>query len=46
MEDERQRLIDIIKMLPVDKIGAVLEFVNRLLGDYPVVETDDELLMD
>lgn len=45
MDEERQKLIELIKILPDDRIKAIIDFVNHMLNDYPFEDPDDELLM-
>jgi len=45
VESLREKLIEIIKTLPEDKLQFVLDFLNRM-NQYPSEEGDyDELLM-
>lgn len=45
MESLREKLIEIIKTLPEDKLQAVIDFVNRM-NQYTSEDGDyDELLM-
>ncbi len=46
MEDVRERLVELVKALPEDKLQILFDFLNRIYnenqnGDDP----DDELLM-
>jgi hypothetical protein len=46
LEEIRERLAELIKMLPKDKLQVLLEFANRLYDEYHEGEdADDELLM-
>jgi len=47
LQQERERLIELIRTLPDDKIKTILDFVNRMLNEYTVQGDDeDELLME
>lgn len=46
MDETRDRLVELIRMMPEDKLQVVIEFVNRLFNDAQEGEDpDDELLM-
>lgn len=46
MEEIRERLLDLLKMMPEDKLQVLLDFANRLYNEYQEGEdSDDELLM-
>ena len=46
LEEIRERLTELIKMLPEDKLQVLLEFANRLYNEYQEGDdSDDELLM-
>lgn len=46
MEEIRERLFELIKMMPEEKLQALLDFTNRLYEEYQEGgESDDELLM-
>jgi hypothetical protein len=46
LEETRERLAELIKMMPEDKLQLLLEFANRLYEGSPEGdEPDDELLM-
>lgn len=46
MNEIRDRLVELIRMMPEDKLPVVMEFVNRLFNDsQDGEEPDDELLM-
>lgn len=45
MDTVRERLLEVIKLLPEDKLQALLEFANRLLENYQTGVDEDELLM-
>ena len=46
MDEIRERLVELIRMMPEDKLQVVMEFVNRLFNDVQDGEDpDDELLM-
>jgi hypothetical protein len=46
LEEIREKLVDLIKMMPGDKLQVLLEFANRLYNEYQEGEdSDDELLM-
>ncbi len=46
MDEIRERLVELIRMMPEDKLQVVMEFVNRLFIDVQDGEDpDDELLM-
>jgi hypothetical protein len=47
LEDIRERLVEMVKTMPEDKLQMVFEFANRIInenqeGEY---DPDDELLM-
>ena len=47
LEEIREKLLDLIKMIPEDKLQMLLDFANHLYSDYQEgEESDDELLMD
>lgn len=46
MESLREKLIEIIKILPEDRLQVVLDFVNRINQNSFVAEDFDELRMD
>jgi hypothetical protein len=46
LEEIRERLLDLLKMMPEDKLQVLLDFANRLYNEYQEGEdSDDELLM-
>ena len=46
LDEIRERLVELIRMMPEDKLQVVMEFVNRLFIDVQDGEDpDDELLM-
>gem|GEM_PF-1944534 len=46
LDETRDRLVELIRMMPEDKLQVVIEFVNRLFNDAQEGEDpDDELLM-
>ncbi len=45
VQSVREKLLDVIKKLPDEKLYTLLEFANRLLLDYQTGVDDDELLM-
>jgi hypothetical protein len=46
LEEIRERLLDLIKMMPEDKLPVLLDFANRMYNEYQEgEESDDELLM-
>lgn len=46
MQQEREKLIELIRTLPDDKIAAILAFIDRLLNDNSVPgDEGEELLM-
>jgi hypothetical protein len=46
LEEIRERLLDLIKMMPEDKLPVMLDFADRLYNEYQEGEdSDDELLM-
>ncbi len=46
MEEIRERLLDLIKMMPEDRLQVMLDFANRLCNECQESEdSDDELLM-
>lgn len=44
MDSVRERLFEIIKILPEEKLHALLEFANCLLENHQI-ETDDDVLL-
>jgi hypothetical protein len=46
LEEIRERLAELIKMMPDDKLQVLLDIANRLYNEYQEgEESDDELLM-
>ncbi|MGB9791775.1 MAG: hypothetical protein ACPLTR_04265 [Thermacetogeniaceae bacterium] len=47
MQQERERLVELIRTLPDDKIAAISAFIDRILseGSLPEGEEGEELLM-
>ena len=46
MEEIRKKLLELIKMMPEEKLQMLLNFANRLYNEYQEgEESDDELLM-
>ncbi len=46
MQQERERLIELIRTLPDDKIAAISAFIDRILNDSnPPEDEGEELLM-
>ncbi|MDH7578684.1 MAG: hypothetical protein QHH75_12920 [Bacillota bacterium] len=45
MNSVRERLLEVIKILPEEKLHVLLEFANRLLDNYQTGVDEDELLM-
>jgi deoxyribodipyrimidine photolyase len=48
LEEIREKLLDLIKTIPDDKLQVLLDFANHLYSEYQENEEsdDDELLMD
>jgi hypothetical protein len=46
LEEIREQLLELIKMMPEDKLPVLLDFANRMYTEYQEgEESDDELLM-
>jgi hypothetical protein len=46
LEEIREKLFELIKMMPEEKLQTLLNFANRLYEEYQDgEESDDELLM-
>lgn len=46
MQQERERLIELIRTLPDDKIAAIAAFIDRILSENnPPEDEGEELLM-